>query len=440
MAIAATYVSGTSFTVSGDLTAEFAEGVRVRADCGADGRILGTVTAAGYADPSTTVILAPDSGTLTANLAGVEHGNDVPDSLCGHAAQHAMGGRDPVPPAVPGLFGRDTRFAAKTVSVAADRYTLSTPNRMAVDVNGTILTLASQQALDLSVAATWDSASPDYTVAANRAGKDFSVYACDDSGALALLVSANATCPTGYSASTSRRIAGFHCLCVAVGTISGHALTGYVAGDILPASVWDLKHRPACEPEGMTFVAGVGTWVDIYLASVSGGELVSVNGGTIADGGSSPAFHWYKFSQWFGAVGKRLPSQHEFVAASLGANQGTNITGGADPGTTTGHTDTAGRRMISNVGCEDCCGVLFQWGAEPGGGASSAAWVAAFDANDSGVAGQHYLAPNRVILGGRYDGGTLCGSRASGWHMTPLSLNSGIGARGIADHIGVAWR
>ncbi len=91
---------------------------------------------------------------------------------------------------------------------------------------------------------------------------------------------------------------------------------------------------------------------------------------------------------------------NEFVAASLGANQGTNITGSADPGTTGGHTDTAGRRMISNVGCEDCCGVLFQWGAEPGGGASSAAWASACDANDGGVAGQHYLAPNRAIWGG----------------------------------------
>lgn len=438
MAIAASYVSGTSFTVSGDRAAEFAVGVRVRADCGADGTILGTVTAAGYADPSTTVTMAPDSGALTANLTGVEHGNDVPASLCGHAAQHAPGGRDPVPPAVPGLFGRDVRFAAKAVSVAADRYTLLSPGRMAVDVNGTILTLAGQQALDLSASATWDGASPDYTVAANRAGKDFSVHACNDSGALKLLVSANATYPTGYSASTSRRIAGFHCLCAAVGTISGHPLTGYAAGDILPASVWDLKHRPACDPGGMTFVAGIGRWVDIYLASVSGGVLVSANGGTIADGTSSPAFHWYKFSQWFGAVGKRLLTQHEFVAASLGANQGTNITGSADPGTTGGHTDTAGRRMISNVGCEDCCGVLFQWGAEPGGGASSAAWASACDANDGGVAGQQYLAPNRAIWGGRYDGGTLCGSRASGWHMTPLSLNSGIAARGVADHVGEA--
>ena len=38
-----------------------------------------------------------------------------------------------------------------------------------------------------------------------------------------------------------------------------------------------------------------------------------------------------------------------------------NIAGSNDPGTTGGHKDTAGRRMISNYGVEDCCGVLWQW-------------------------------------------------------------------------------
>ena len=46
------------------------------------------------------------------------------------------------------------------------------------------------------------------------------------------------------------KLGGFHCLCVDVGTISGHALTNYIAGDILPRSCWDLKHKPRSEPEG----------------------------------------------------------------------------------------------------------------------------------------------------------------------------------------------
>jgi hypothetical protein len=96
MAIAATYLSETSFSVPGDLTAEFATGARVLADCGADGLRYGTAVGATASGGATTVSLTLDAGTLTANLTGVRHGNDVPDSLCNHAAQHAAGGRDPL--------------------------------------------------------------------------------------------------------------------------------------------------------------------------------------------------------------------------------------------------------------------------------------------------------------------------------------------------------
>jgi hypothetical protein len=51
----------------------------------------------------------------------------------------------------------------------------------------------------------------------------------------------------------------------------------------------------------------------------------------------------------------------EFQAIAAGGNEGTNITGSSDPVTTGGHVDTAARRMISNIGCEDCAGVEDQW-------------------------------------------------------------------------------
>ncbi len=62
-----------------------------------------------------------------------------------------------------------------------------------------------------------------------------------------------------------------------------------------------------------------------------------------------------------GAVKKRLLKDIEFQLVAAGANEKTNIQGSADPVTTGGHVDTAGRRMISNIGCEDCCGVMWQW-------------------------------------------------------------------------------
>jgi len=266
------------------------------------------------------------------------------------------------------------------------------------------------------------------------AGTDYYVYVVDNAdGMSSLVVSLNSTYPDGYTADNSRKIGGFHCLCADVGTISGHYLSGYVAGDILPQSVWCLNHRPESEPEGMVYDPGTGKWVDIYLASVQSGELGSVNGATIADGASAEAFHWYKFDQWLRRIKKRFPFQGEFVSMSLGSNQGTNIAGDSDPGTTGGHSDTAGRRMISDIGCEDCCGALFQWGIEAAASGGGTAWSDAYDSNDSDVAGQHYEVPNRPRFGGSWDDGSWCGSRGSAWNSSPLALYSNDGARGVAE-------
>ena len=295
-----------------------------------------------------------------------------------------------------------------------------------VKVDGAAIRIAAQTLL-LSTEANWDVAT--YATAANRAGKDFYVYAKKSGG---VILSINATYPTGYTALNTRKIGGFHCLAVSVGVISDHTLSGYVAGDILPRTVWDRFNRSSARQEG-TFLSSAGVWIDIYLPSVSGSNLVSVNGGTIADGVSAPAFHCYKFEQWFARQGMKSISQLEFFAATQGANQGTNIAGSADPTTTTGHTDTAGRRMISNEGMEDGCGVLWQWSRDQGGISSAAAWANAYDGNDAGVGGQHYNAPYRGLLGGSWANGVICGSRGSTWIKDPLSLISDDSGRGVAE-------
>lgn len=82
----ASFLGTNAFAVAGDRTAEFSPGVRVLADCGADGARYGTVAAALYAADAdrTTVTLALDTGGLTAAVAAVLHGNDVPASLANH--------------------------------------------------------------------------------------------------------------------------------------------------------------------------------------------------------------------------------------------------------------------------------------------------------------------------------------------------------------------
>ena len=272
--------------------------------------------------------------------------------------------------------------------------------------------------------------------ASNRKGKDVYIYAIANvNNELQFMVSLNSTTPAGYTSTNSRKIGGFHCLCAAVGAIANHALTGYAAGDVLPASRWDLLFRPLSEPEGMVYDEHTNVWIDIYLASYnSANGLQSIYGATTADGASTEKFHWYKFNEFFRNVKKRLPFQYEFMSAARGSNQGTNIKNSADPGTTGGFVDTANRRMISDIGCEDMCGNLWQWGYDGGGGASAAEWGHnAFDDNDSGKeAGQHYMMPNRCLLGGSWGNSVSCGSRASGWGGSPLPLWTARGARGCS--------
>ncbi len=255
-------------------------------------------------------------------------------------------------------YMRDVKF---TGGASGTEDIVYSPNSMAVRINGGVYAITTQQTIELSETSSWDDVeTTDYTTASNRAGKDFYLYACEPSSGVEpdILLSANGTYPTGYTADTSRKIGGFHCLCVDVGTIADHSLSGYVAGDILPASVWDLLHRPHedCSPEGMVYSSQARIWVDIYLQSGTGDNTASAYGATITD-----SRNWMDFTDDLGAVGKRMLKDREFQLIAAGSNEETNIQGSADPGTTGGHVDTVGRRMISDIGCEDCAGVMYQW-------------------------------------------------------------------------------
>ena len=321
-----------------------------------------------------------------------------------------------------GLMLVPTRLYARSAKFArASANTLSTP-AVDVEVDGALLSFAAGT-IGLDTEASWDAST--YATPANRVGKDFYVYATADG----LILSSNATYPTGYTAATSRKIGGFHCLCVNVGTISGHPLSGFLAGDILPASCWDLQHRPLCSPEGMVWSEAAGIWVDIYLQSGTGASTKSVNGGTITDNRD-----WMDFVDDLGAVGKRLLDDGEFQKIAEGCNQETNIAGSADPGTTTGHTDTAGRRMISNIGCEDCAGVMYQWLLDQSyrvGTGTAWNWY-----DLPGAKGSLYNystigdADVKLVAGGYWAVGASCGSRCRYAYYFRWIVGSNVGARG----------
>jgi hypothetical protein len=321
--------------------------------------------------------------------------------------------------ALPAFYSRDIVWAIKGRVTAADRYVLLSPTALAVNVGNIGYVLPAQASIDLSVAANWDTVTPtDYTVAATRAGKDFYVYACQQgSAAPKLVLSANSTVPSGYTADNSRKIAGFHCECVAIrhdltltawaattaiavgatrkatvwdgymyrctvaGTTGGsqpnwagitvgatltdgsvtwlkvvHALEGFAAGDIIPESIWDLNFRSSGQQEGHAYSAATQEWYGIYMQSSTGATTGSVFNTTITD-----TRVWNDHVDDLGAVGDNLPDDRGFQLAAAGSNEQTNITGSADPVTAGGHLDTSGRRMVSNIGLEDCCGAMHQW-------------------------------------------------------------------------------
>lgn len=363
--------------------------------------------------------------------------------------------------ALPVCYMRDSCFiGAKT--------TLTVPSHLYVNVGNLGFIQESSSTIDISKAAAWDDST--YATATKRKGKDFYIYACQsDTSVPKIVLSANSTVPTGYTASNSRKVGGFHCECADVGTISGHPLSGYVAGDILPASVWDLRHRPVSSPEGMVWDGH--EWVDIYLASWSGSALVSEYGGVICDGESSKKFHGELFVEEFAKVNKHLPSRDDFVAFAKGSNEMTNINGSADPNTTGGHKDTAGRRMISNIGCEDCCGVLWQWTSNldghpnnyyldttnqhmQGSQGSTAQtssnqgdhWLYGYGWQDDGrsttnvtidgamnLYGKSFGVISRALVGGHWVDGSSCGSRSVALYILSSSRYGDSAGRGASE-------
>ncbi|WP_342753059.1 alanine-zipper protein, partial [Bartonella sp. ML69XJBT] len=190
-------------------------------------------------------------------------------------------------------------------------------------------------------------------------GNDYYIYLVNAGEKnVQFVVSLNSTYPLGYTATNSRKIGGFHTLCADVGTISGHPLSGYKAGDILPNSVWCLNHRPYSSPEGMVYDPTTDIWVDIYLQSGTGENTKSAYGDLVTTNRS-----YTEHVSDMLRVKKSLLNDEQFASAMYGSNEKTNIAGSKapTPKKSGGHKDTANRRMISHIGCEDGCGYLAQF-------------------------------------------------------------------------------
>lgn len=271
-----------------------------------------------------------------------------------------------------------------------------------------------------------------------QAGKDYCVYmkklAASATG-FDFVVSLNGTYPTGYTADEVYKIGGFHTLCLAVTSSnapalktgsfwSTHPAIGYNTADIIPNSVWCLTHRPISEPNGMVYVDRRGKWFDIYLQSGTFSGTASVFGGTTTDS-RQPILHQYDLL----CVFKEMMDDEDFMTAMEGSNQGTNIAGSADPVTTGGHTDTAGKRMISGYYLEDGCGALWQWLKEIGFNGNQN-WTGY--GTNADQRGQTYGMPYVLLAGGCWVDGSYCGSWCRACDLSRSAVDAYFGCRGVS--------
>lgn len=291
-------------------------------------------------------------------------------------------------------------------------------------------------------------------------GTDYAIYVCKD---YTVRADANQSAPTGYDATNSRKIGGFHYSAVSpTETVAGgsFATTGngmiWTQGDvdklkgINQFSIWDLKFRPACsDPRGMALVAN-RFWVDIYFCNtnpeVNGTSKYNsdVASGTVLPkkptmfGGNGTAtyanLNGWTANELARAFGKRFMKESEFVVAAFGVTEDQSL-GGASS-TITNAIRQPG--YTSKWGLEQATGHHYIWGEDtsirPTYAADAWGWQ---DVN--GDRGQRHLinslGESRILLGGARDSAANSGSRAAGWSYCPWGSSWSIGLRAACDHL-----
>lgn len=245
----------------------------------------------------------------------------------------------------------DNRFAEKSepANVSSYKILATGDETLAVTWNGTTTQLGVEN-LDVGT---------EFVI-----GKDYAVYRSDD-GSYSISLDAD---KTGV-----QKIGGFHygvCRRVnaalqpinAAGVVRGSGWESNVYDGILPHSVWDQNHRPACDPRGMVYL-GSGVWVDIYLCCDNQeGGLRSVYNVVPISG--TDGLNWYDFVERALAVGKRLLTYREFCQMAYGSPQGLDDSNenAWTAKTNSGRQKTGYvRNAVSSIGCRDAVGNAWEW-------------------------------------------------------------------------------
>ncbi|PWG62872.1 phage major tropism determinant [Spiribacter halobius] len=282
----------------------------------------------------------------------------------------------------------------------------------------------------------------DGTFDALALGDDIYIYAVTDpSGTAQWLASKNSTVPSGYTAGTSRKIGGFHY--GRVRPVAERYDSAYSpATQIVPNSVWDLQHRPKCDPSGMVEVVPGRLWVDIYLNSEGSGTWpenvpVSQYGATLI---KDDVYARVDFHVLARNAGKRLPTVEEFLTYAVGAPQGAdanNDTAWSDT-SNTGPTTAGGvAKAVSMFNVVDAVGNLWDWLDNQIDLGGTFAWdrtVVDVGQDSAFARGEVYHAGWRCFLGGgNFGEGVHAGARCLFLPANPWGANGGVGLRCVCD-------
>lgn len=278
-------------------------------------------------------------------------------------------------------------------------------------------------------------------------GDDIYIYATQQSSGYAKLVaSKNSTYPTGYSASNSRKVSGFH-----VGRtrpIAQRFVTTYTPTvGIVPNSVWDQLYRPKCSPEGMAEFAP-GRWGSIYQLSVISGAWPSVVFGSrygVVPVRSTGGYNELDLHRGVHAAGMREPTFEEWLMMADGAPQGLDASNDIAWTATTNTGPTTAGGVAKSVSCAnfvDCVGNLWERIAghfDIGNSTNTYAWDATVvnTGQDSAQSrGQVYhVAWRSAVAGGSWFEGVHGGARTLNTGDYPWAASGGVGVRGVSDSL-----
>lgn len=277
-------------------------------------------------------------------------------------------------------------------------------------------------------------------------GDDFYIYCIFDGIGLSFIKSKNSTYPTGFNAGNSRKIGGAH-----LGryrTQSQTLITDVLATKVLPNSVWDLVHRPACsDPTGMIQVHG-GLWADIYLSSENGAAYpdtipLSRYGATPLTG--AEGWSYLDFPALARRAGKRIMRYAEFLQIAEGVPAGSTnagariLTGGVGFAFPGGTPSTPTYPWVSFLGADQPSGNIWQTCADyfDNYNAGTYVWQDVSAGKSPGVSkGSLYQQSGKqLVAGGNWSYGTVAGARCAYLGTAPWAAASNVGLRCVSDSL-----